>query len=287
MAGSSSAENDFNPALSLVQLLPTSTKPIGNNPNSSFHYSSESPAWHCAFSQNGNWLAACFGAPDPRIQIWKHGDRKWLLHSTLDGIHTKSIRAVSFSPISSTEVLAAASFDGSVSIWEYESHRKEWECTAQLEGHESEVKCVTWNRTGSLLATSGRDKTVWLWETFLDGSVGGSSDNEFECISVLSGHEGDVKTVRFAESHGQWGDGDEILVSAGYDESIRIWAEDAGDWYCAAVLEDIHSDTIWSLAVAPGSGRIISASADGCIAILKNYTIGERRVLFPDQSNCS
>lgn len=273
------------PSLSLVQFLAPPTKGIGNEVQHGLRYSSESPAWHCDISRSGKWLAACFGAPDPRIQIWGQGRTKWEFHSTLDGIHSKSIRSVAFAPISSTEVLAAASFDGSVSIWEYDTQRKEWECTTQLEGHESEVKCVTWNCTGSLLATSGRDKTVWIWETFLDGSVGGSSDNDFECISVLSGHEGDVKIVRFAESHGQWGDGDEILISAGYDDTIRVWAEDAGDWYCAMVIEEIHSDTIWTLAVSPGSGRIISASADGSIAILRNYTIAERRKLFPNDKS--
>lgn len=63
--------------------------------------------------------------------------------------------------------------------------------------------------------------------------------------------------------------------------------EDAGDWYCAMVVEDSHRDTIWSLAVAPGSGRIVSSSADKSIAILRNFTIMERREMFPDQSNCS
>ena len=133
--------------------------------------------------------------------------------------------------------------------------------------------------TGSqliLLVTSFR---VWLWETWLDGSIGGSSSNEFECIAVLNGSEGDVKCIQFAPSHGQWGDGDEILISAGYDDAIRIWAEDAGDWYCAMTLDTIHTDTIWSLTVAPGGGRLVSASADGSIAICKGYTVAERNAM--------
>eukprot|EP00536_Pseudo-nitzschia_multiseries_P006022 jgi/Psemu1/255025/estExt_Genewise1Plus.C_1240028 len=270
-------------------------------------YTPQSPAWHCCFSQNGEWLAACFGAPNPCIRVWRrereretaaaaaaaaaagNGDGgsttpKWVFHSTLE-FHERSIRSVEFCPLSSTCILAAASFDATVTIWELDAGSDTWECTTQLEGHENEVKCVAWNATGSLLATCGRDKTVWVWETFLEGSIGGSRDNEFECLAVLNGHEGDVKTIRFAPSHGIWGDGDELLLSASYDDTIKVWAEDDGDWYCAVSIADVHTDTIWSLAVAPGGGRLVSASADGSLAVLKCYTESERRERFPDEDN--
>lgn len=210
-----------------------------------------------------------------------------MLHSTLDGVHERTIRCVAFCPLAKTAVLAAASFDASVTIWVYEPGSDTWECTTQLEGHDNEVKYVAWNATGSLLATCGRDKSVWIWETFLDGSVGGSADNNFECVAVLNGHEGDVKSVAFCPSHGVWGDGDEIVLSASYDDSIKVWAEDDGDWYCAMSILDVHKDTIWSLAVAPGGGRLISASADGSLAILKNYTPQERKERFPDEKETS
>ena len=71
---------------------------------------------------------------------------------------------------------------------------------------------MEWNVAATLLATCGRDKTVWLWDCSLEGNIGGG-DVEFECLAVLNGHKGDVKSVDFAPSRGQFGDGDEICLS--------------------------------------------------------------------------
>jgi WD40 repeat protein len=57
--------------------------------------------------------------------------------------------------------LALASFDGTTSIWSLVG--AEWECVSTLEGHENEVKSVAWSPVSDMLATCGRDKTVWIW----------------------------------------------------------------------------------------------------------------------------
>ena len=174
------------PKLTLRERLVPPMKSIGqeggsnNNNNNALQYYSPSPAWSVDFSRDGQWLAASYGAPDPCVRVWRRvkdhatndqaqqkqrqqkqqqRQQQWILHSTLEGIHARTIRKVAFCPLSNPCVLAAASFDASVSIWEYSEKSNLWECTTQLEGHDHEIKDVVWNGTGSLLATCGRDKT--------------------------------------------------------------------------------------------------------------------------------
>lgn len=297
-------------SLSLQQSLGLPVKRIGQG-NDTLLYQGHQRAWECRFSKDGQYLAVCFGAPDPMTRIWKRtknnnsatgttapDQEEWKEFATLTGIHERTIRSIDFAPIpthrTSPLTLASASFDATIAIWElplYSNSRDEdWECVAQLEGHNSgtEVKCVRWNALGSLLATSGRDKTIWIWECFLPGTIGGTDDGggggDFECLAVLNGHEGDVKCVEFANSHGEWGDGAEILLSASYDDTIKCWAEEAGDWYCAATIAGVHSNTIWSVTLAPSAGRLVSASADGSLAIFKCYTAKEKKELLANDN---
>ena len=101
------------------------------------------------------------------------------LLNTIQTGHTRTVRSVGWSPSGTS--LATASFDGGIGIWEQEPPEDDemdvdevtlrerirpddWECMSTLEGHESECKSAAYSPSGNLLATCGRDKTVWIWE---------------------------------------------------------------------------------------------------------------------------
>nr|CAG4710597.1 unnamed protein product [Naegleria fowleri] len=158
-------------------------------------------------------------------------------------------------------------------------------CVSTLEGHENEVKSVAWNFKDvsssnwsaemndddeesefgadcGLLATCGRDKTVWVWEAI--DKIGFS---DFDCNSVCSGHTQDVKFVAWHPLTRE--NMPSLLFSASYDNTIRVWKEGGfnddhsshhdfshsggagGDeWKCVGILRG-HTSTVWALAFEP------------------------------------
>jgi len=201
--------------------------------------------WSIDWNPEGTLLASCGG--DKTVKIWgKGGNDKWVRKFNIDDTHTRTVRAVKFSPCG--QFLATASFDGTTNIYKIES--ADYELITSIEGHESEVKSVSWDKTGMLLSTCGRDKTVWIWQR--------EEDFDFECLAVLNGHSQDVKSVL-------WGNG-EILFSSSYDDSIKIWKQEMDDWYCVKTLMG-HNSTVWTIDIDSDGAYLASGSADNTVKI--------------------
>ncbi|TAQ83121.1 hypothetical protein B7494_g8554 [Chlorociboria aeruginascens] len=151
---------------------------------------------------------------------------------------------------------------------------EDWEFAIVLEGHDSEVKHVAYSPSGQWLASCSRDKSIWIWE-----EIGEEGDDEFETVAVLQEHTADVKCVCWRKDDGNG----EVLASASYDDTIRLWREESdGEWNSFAVLEG-HEGTVWWLDWEPDvsmekfsdgvkedkrvTARLLSSSADSTVRV--------------------
>lgn len=202
-------------------------------------------------------------------------------HSSLSGGHTRSVRSIAWKPNLPPHqlCLVTGSFDSTAGLWRWDgelpfsgneasasepleidlsSSRRangdgesdgdqDWEFTLVLEGHDSEIKGVSFAPSGAYLATCSRDQTVWIWEDV--GATEG--DDEWETVAVLNEHNGDMKGIAWCPDvpgrNSRRRYSADVLASASYDNTVRIWREDGdGEWVCVSVLEG-HEGTVWGV----------------------------------------
>lgn len=217
--------------------------------------------WSVTWNPEGNTLVSC--GEDKTIRIWSQNTNSensdWVCRSILSDGHQRTIRSVGFSPCN--KLIASASFDATCCIWDKRSgESNQYECTSTLEGHENEVKCVAWSKSGSFLATCSRDKSVWIWEV--------GDEGEFECAAVLSAHTQDVKKVC-------WHPHSDILASASYDNTVKLFCEEDDDWVCFGTLKS-HESTVWGLAFDSSGKQLATCSDDRTIKVWREYLPGNQ-----------
>ena len=206
----------------------------------------------------------------------------WSQVALLQG-HESEVKGVAWSP------LPGAIEAGSCSEEEEDENEEEKKKDEKSYSPSKPLPPLLADGEGCLLATCGRDRSVWLWESVPDSAAPSSSSSfngsgigaagsapcEFECVDVKQGHSGDVKAVA-------WHPSGSVLASASYDGSVRLWVPEGGaaeegpggggggggvgggnaaaaaagdEWLCGQEVKGAHGgETVWSFAFEPRRG---------------------------------
>ncbi len=228
-------------------------------------------------SPDGNLIAA--GAGD-----FEEGDSSTFsltLWSTRTGEMLQSlptetaVTAVAFAtasradnPEQSAILLAVGGADGSVRLFELttqadaDSVAVSAEALATLTAHDGAVRDLSFNTEGTLLASSGTDSAIHLWNTDRDQTALGEAfltlfpETNNAGLAVAFHPDGNILATA-------GGDPEAEIV----DNTIRLW--DISDPANVRVLVSLggHTGTVGSLAFSPDGDVLISASDDGSIRL--------------------
>uniref|UniRef100_A0AAY5KEF5 Notchless protein homolog 1 n=2 Tax=Esox lucius TaxID=8010 RepID=A0AAY5KEF5_ESOLU len=137
------------------------------------------------------------GSDDFTLFLWSPAEDKKPL-ARLTG-HSALVNEVLFSP--DTRLLASASFDKSIKIWDGRTGKY----LQSLRGHVSAVYQVAWSADSRLLVSGSSDSTLKVW----DIKTG-------KLHTDLPGHADEVFAV-------DWSPDGQRVVSGGKDKCLRIW----------------------------------------------------------------
>jgi WD40 repeat protein len=220
----------------------------------------EAKASAAAFTPDGTALAV---AIESRVEVWSVSEPKRV--HVLAG-HSRAVTSVAFSP--DGKLLASSGWDGQTILWDVEKGQPKY---APLTGHtESEdplslakgVRALAFSADGKLLATTGGDNTVMLWDVATGRARAGP----------LTGHGireeqpfPGVRAVAFSPR-------EPILATGGNDTEIRLW-DIAKSKALGEPLRG-HRGAIQSLVFFPNGTGLISADEFGEIRI---WSVGDGR----------
>jgi WD40 repeat protein len=183
-----------------------------------------------AFSPDGQQLAS--GSNDRTIKIWNITTGELL--ATLIG-HKLKVTTVIFG---NNGILASASADGTIGIWH--NHKMQ----QQLVGHVGSVTALAFSPDAQLLASSGEDRSIRIWDT-----------QTWTCRQILPGHSWQVSSLAFMLQG-------EVLLSASWDKTVKFWHIATGKNFDAL---DGHQDSLTCLAIDSNNQHIFTGSRDRTI----------------------
>jgi WD40 repeat protein len=192
------------------------------------------------------------------VQVWNA--RTGALRNTLAG-HTEQIYSLAWSPASG--LLASASFDGTVRVWDVERAQA---LQTLDSGSTASVFSVAWAPDGRQLACGLLDGRVLLWD------VATATQRR-----ALSGPAGQSHGGRYP--YAVWGvawapDGNHV-VSTRYDDLLLVWNPFTGESRVVPKTDSQPNTVAW----AP-DGQVFALTDDDGKVILYDGASAERRATF-------
>ena len=192
-----------------------------------------------AMSQNGDVIIS--GGGDDICYLWEkdasdkyiltelkgHEDRIWFLTISDDG-----------------RFAASGSDDKTVRVWDLKD-RKEIRC---FKKHTRWVQALAFNHDNTLLASSGGDGKIYLWD--IEG-------NNSEPVTELPGHDDSVLSLSFSFDNNR-------LLSGSRDQSVRIW--DVSNQHTQSKLNG-HEDRITCACFSIDGLKLFTGSNDRTIRL--------------------
>ncbi len=220
---------------------------------------------------------------EARTSVMEMLHRQPYISSIMHG-HSFFVTSLSFSL--DGKLLASASYDKSIILWDVEKPQT----IGSLIGHNSSVKTVSFSPNGKLLASGGDDNNIILWDIIEKKPVGkpltghksyvesltfspcgkflvsGSRDKTIIFWDVekhkpigqpLKGHKSQINSVSFSPNG-------KLLASGSWDKSIILWNVETRK--PIAVLRG-HEGSVGSVSFSPDGKLLASASWDKSIIL--------------------
>ncbi|MFI1615424.1 AAA family ATPase [Streptomyces lydicus] len=159
--------------------------------------------------------------------------------------HTGAVYLTSFSP--NGKVLATASYDRTVRLWDVSDRSRPEPLGKPLTGHTSWTSSAVFSPDGRTLASAGDDGTIRLWDVRDPG-------HPEPLGAPLTGHAGTIYLLAFSP------DG-RSLASAGEDHTVRLWDMSERSRPKALGALTGHTAAVRSVAFSP-DGRVLAAGGD-------------------------
>jgi WD40 repeat protein len=212
------------------------------------------------YSPKGRTLASA--SRDNTVKLWsiETGKELFTLKQGSGRWGKTEVYSVAYSP--DGEVLAAANKDGIIKLWDAITGEK----IRTLKGHEDWVLYVTYSPDGYTLASASRDNTIKLWD-FKKGKLLRTlqESNRQKAERLKPNHAGPEHSVSLLA----YSPDGNTLVSASYEQPIKIWDIDKG-----RELRTIKSHgTVYSIAYSPNGQTLASGHTEEMGSSIKLWEV--------------